>query len=286
MVEFTANCCPECRSKRLYKDGLRHLTDGSSVQRFLCRECGRRFSYGNSNKASGASKKRQVCVTWQGAKNLDPATKIKTVAGESQSNQQDVKGRIISYAFYMEKQGYARETIRGYCSCLKALQVRNANLVDAESVKETLAREKTWSQNRRRNVINAYSLFLKVNGLNWEKPRCHVTRKIPFIPTEREIDLLVAGCSTKTATFLQLLKETGMRSGEAKRLSWTDIDFERRLITLNQPEKRSLPRQWSNLSTKLLNMLNFLPRTNLNVFGESTLNSLKATFCRSRRKLA
>jgi len=40
-------------------------------------------------------------------------------------------------------------------------------------------------------------------------------RKIPFIPTETEIDHLIAGCGRKTATLLQLLKETGIRIGEA-----------------------------------------------------------------------
>jgi integrase len=30
-----------------------------------------------------------------------------------------------------------------------------------------------------------------------------------------------------------------MRAGEAVRLEWTDIDFERRMVTLNRPEKRS-----------------------------------------------
>ena len=33
-----------------------------------------------------------------------------------------------------------------------------------------------------------------------------------------------------------------MRSGEAKRLQWTNIDSERRIITLNEPEKGSNPR--------------------------------------------
>jgi integrase len=56
--------------------------------------------------------------------------------------------------------------------------------------------------------------------------------------------VLVAGCGRKTATFLQLLKETAMRSGEAKRLEWINIDFEKNIITLNLPEKRSKPRMW------------------------------------------
>jgi integrase len=35
-----------------------------------------------------------------------------------------------------------------------------------------------------------------------------------------------------------------MRAGEAKRLKWTDIDLDRRVITLNSPEKDSKPRMW------------------------------------------
>ncbi|MGB9959378.1 MAG: IS1/IS1595 family N-terminal zinc-binding domain-containing protein [Candidatus Bathyarchaeales archaeon] len=36
--------CPQCSSERLYKDGLRYLKDGSNVQRYLCRNCGYRFT--------------------------------------------------------------------------------------------------------------------------------------------------------------------------------------------------------------------------------------------------
>ena len=77
-----------------------------------------------------------------------------------------------------------------------------------------------------------------------------------------------------------------MRSGEAIRLKWIDVDFQRKIIILNDPEKGSLPRIFNNLSGKLLNMLNTLPRTNDYVFGERSINSLKATFTRSRKHIA
>jgi integrase len=186
----------------------------------------------------------------------------------------------------MQKQGYASGTIRSNAGALRALLTRHADLMSPESVKEALAKEQAWSQNRRRNVITAYTLFLKLNGLSWEKPHCNVVRKIPFIPTEQEIDVLMAGCLPTVATFLQLLKETAMRSGEAVRLEWKDVDLERRLITCNNPEKNSLPRMWSNLTAKLLGMLNTLPRTSPHVFRECTLNSLKPTYTRARRRLA
>jgi integrase len=215
------------------------------------------------------------------------AIENKSAAGITPVNQPaDVKGKLVAYTWYMQKQGYAPQTIRCNNGALKALLIRNADLMNPESVKEVLAKEQVWSQNRRRNVINAYTLFLKVNGMTWEKPRCNVTRKIPFIPTEQEIDDLIAGCPNRVATFLQLLKETAMRSGEAKRLKWIDVDFQRRIITLNEPEKGSLPRMWNNLSGKLLGMLNALPRTSPYVFSDCTLNSLKATYTRARRRLA
>jgi len=213
-------------------------------------------------------------------------TELKTSLGVTQQTEQDLKGKLVAFSFFMEKQGYAPETIRTNNGCLKALQKRNADLLNAESVKEALAKEKQWSENRRRNVINAYTLFLKINGLTWEKPRCNVVRAIPFIPTEKEIDELIAGTPTRISTFLLLLKSTAMRAGEATQLLWTDLDIERRMLTLNKPEKNSLPRQWNNLSPKLLDMLDALPRTDLRIFGPGSMYSLKATFSRSRRRLA
>jgi len=35
--------CPECGSRRVWKDGVRYTRAGE-VQRYLCRECCRRFS--------------------------------------------------------------------------------------------------------------------------------------------------------------------------------------------------------------------------------------------------
>jgi integrase len=42
----------------------------------------------------------------------------------------------------------------------------------------------------------------------------------------------------KASTYLQLLKETGMKFGEALMLKWTDFDLENRTINIT-PEKGS-----------------------------------------------
>jgi len=222
---------------------------------------------------------------------LAAAIEKNNAAGTSPPNQTlDVKGKLFEFNAhfeeYMERQALKAETIRLNKGCLRALQTRNADLLNPESVKITLAKEPKWSQNRRRNAINAYTLFLKTNGMQWEKPRCNFVRKIPFIPREQEIDDLIAGCPTKVATFLQLLKETAIRSGEAKRPKWAEVDLDGRVIVLNEPEKNRFLRIWNNLNLKLLNMLNDLSRTNSLVFGDATLNSLKAVYVRARRRLA
>jgi integrase len=77
-----------------------------------------------------------------------------------------------------------------------------------------------------------------------------------------------------------------MRCGEPLRLKWKDVDLERRIITLNEPEKGSNPRIFNELSGKLLSMLDTLPRQNEKLFGTRTRNSLKNTYCRARKRLA
>lgn len=198
----------------------------------------------------------------------------------------DNKSELLAYTWTMQKAGYASETVRGNTGALKALIKRGVELADPESVKAALALEQSWSPCRRRNVINAYTLLLKFHGIKWDPPRCNVTRKFPFIPVEQEINDLIAGCPCQIATFLQVLKETAMRAGEAKRLKWIDVDLERHVITLNDPEKGSLPRIFNKVSGKLLGMLESQRKDSELVFGERSLNSFKAVFYRARQRIA
>ena len=299
--------CPQCGSKKVWRDGLRYSLFGDRIQRWLCRNCGFRFSDSNDVERAWSTSERlqrvqtkslkanvdvlsncQICVTEaEGTKNL--AAEIQKM--ETPRNWEiDIKGKLVEYVFWMQKQGYDKETIYGWQSCLRALLSENANLLDVESVKEVLAKDvlketPRWGQHRRRNIINAYTLFLKINKVPlWERPKCKITRKFPFIPTEQEIDALIAGSRKKNAAFAQLLKGTAMRPGEAKVLEWINIDSERNIITLNDPEKGSNPRMWK-VSQKLVQMLNGLPKTSEQVFPGS-LKSMKGTWIDTRARLA
>ena len=112
-----------------------------------------------------------------------------------------------------------------------------------------------------------------------------VIRKLPFIPLEKDIDELIASCGKKLSAVLQLLKETGMRIGEALRLDWSDIDFEKRTVVLNNPEKHGNPRMFK-MSEKLIAMLSRLSRDSDKVFGDNSWRTMFNNFNAQRKRSA
>jgi len=108
----------------------------------------------------------------------------------------EIKGDIIEFLWWMKKQGYAESTIESYVRIIKTVQKRGADLYDPESVKKVIAVQ-DWSKGRKWNVVKAYTLFLKMQGLSWEKPKYKPVEKPPFIPTEREIDDLMLAAASK-----------------------------------------------------------------------------------------
>lgn len=76
---------------------------------------------------------------------------------------------------------------------------------------------------------------------------------------------MIAGCSAQMSAFLQLLKETAARCGEAFILKWTDVDLVSNTVRIT-PEKSSNPRVFK-ISNKLASMLANLPKASMNVFS-------------------
>ena len=339
--------CPECKSSRIWKDGIRHTRNGE-VQRYICRSCGLRFSEPTTNSQVklniagqilkepnsgknfpeadvlqrdlslqpsvenlpfqsgedvGSHRRSKVTIvekglnrfrdynsdcrvsaSRKGAKNLvEVKSRTEKWAAGATEQTADVKGKILEFLWKLKKQGYSEATIKTYGEALNTIIHRGANVFNTESVKETLAKEK-FSDSSKHIIIAAYSKFLETQGGTWKPPICRVSRKLPFIPLEREIDDLIAGCGKKAALFLQVLKETAMRAGEALRLKWTDIDFKRRIMILNEPEKHGNPRVFQ-ISPKLIEMLNALPKKSHKVF-DCTYISVKSNYVKSRKRLA
>jgi len=197
----------------------------------------------------------------------------------------------VEYAWWLKKEGYKELTIRYRVGVIRRLVKLGANLLDPESVKETIAIVENWKENTKFQVTATYSNFLEFIGKTWRKPRYKRADSRPFIPLEREIDVLVASCSKPLACALQIAKETGARIGEILRLKWTDIDSERRRIRIN-PEKGSDPRVLP-ISPRLINMLEGLPKesewifTKQNDSGEHLVQrNMSSRLCVIKRRVA
>jgi len=188
--------CTQCGSVRAYKDGWRDLAIGKAVQRWLCRECGYRFSVGqvqnNPNKNVKQTINHQVCVLKE-AKNLT-ATESKTVAGDRKTSidHQALKGKLLEFEFWLNKQGYDEVGSKNRAYLMKRMANLGAKLSEPETIKEVLAKQKTWNDGYKMLIVYAYESYLKMQGLSWERPKYKQPDAYPFIPTEAELDQLIS----------------------------------------------------------------------------------------------
>ncbi|MEA2090580.1 MAG: tyrosine-type recombinase/integrase [Thermoproteota archaeon] len=269
--------CPECGSQKVWKDGLRH-TEHGDIQRYLCRDCGRRFS-ANTKKDK---RYRLTCQVSAGAKNL--VRQLGQEKAGEPPEASEAKGRIIEYLWHLKKQGYAESTIKGRVKNLKSLIKNGANLLNPETVKECLAAHDQWSNGYKINMVNAYNCFVEMEGLEWTPPKYMRHQQLPFIPTEKELNELIACCGKKLGTFLLGLKETGADPGELHRIRWIDINKQSKTIVINHPVKRHNPRIIS-ISETLLNRLELLPKTSERVFNQKQ-GTLRSNFWMQRHYAA
>lgn len=282
--------CPECGSHGVWKDGLRY-NGGKAIQRYLCRKCGYRFSgparAGTTFKSTrNATMARRVCATQTTrAKNLvtvEPRTENRA-AGATKPHLADIKGKIVEYIWHLNKNGYKPSTIKTHSQNLKALIVAGANILDPESVKETIAK-RSIDVNTKRTITNNYTTFLRFLKRTWEKPRYkHEDRPI-FIPTEQELQLAINSGRKESIAFAQLLYETGCRYNEAERIEWTDIDAERCKVTI-KASKGGNPRTVA-VSRGLIGKLLSLPRNHPTVFPPKAPNTRRMMFHRRMKRLA
>jgi len=284
--------CPLCGHDKAWRNGHRN-----GCQRWLCKNCGREYLEPVLTKAInrletnlllavadekverlGNAKLLRVQSDTAKGGEMEKCEKIQN-SGLLKDFPQDLQAKILHFGVKRENQGY--KDVYNIITALKTLMRHGANLYDPEYVKETI-KKLPLEDSSKQVYCDRYGAFLSFLGGTWEKPRYRITQKIPFIPLEKEIDELIAALSLTISVFCQIAKETAGRKGEIGRLNWTDIDFERKLIFINNPEKHSNPRV-IKVSDKCLNMINQLPRN-----GEKLFKSFKAIsqdFYRSRKQI-
>jgi len=198
----------------------------------------------------------------------------------------NILNHLSGFDDYLLEKGLSKSTIKTKIKLVKFLQKR-LNLWNADSVKKFISNY-NWGAKRKNNASYAYRDWCNWKGFDYEYEKFKEPETpLPYIPTETELDQLIAECNPTYACFLQLLKETAFRAGEAMRLTPSDIDTERRIITLNTPEKGSRPRQ-ARMSKRLTAMITHLvSRTEFNSrIWDLEYKSMHRTFSVRRKALA
>lgn len=134
-------------------------------------------------------------------------------------------------------------------------------------------------------LVRIYYAFTKAFNLSWTPIKVRYEPKQPFIPLESEIDQLIAGCGKRTATLLQVLKDTGARIGEIAKLEWTDVNEQNNTIAINNPGKGSRSRT-VKVSDKTIAMIKAMPKKYDEYIFKPTADGLREAFYASRKKVA
>ena len=156
------------------------------------------------------------------------------------------------------------------------------NLQEPETTKTTITQQQ-WNKLTQRKYAQTYEALLRFQGKTWKPPHIKPETRLPFIPTETEIDQLIASMGKRTATILQTLKETGIRISEAVKLKWIDLSTEQKTLNIT-PAKGSNPRIL-HISNKLIDMLNQLPKIRETIFP-TNIDTLRANFSEQRKTTA
>lgn len=207
------------------------------------------------------------------------------------------KSNYAKYATILEKFEHQlrldqKKDITIKCTIARLTQLINngADLYEPDTIKEVFLRI-NWKPSTKKTAAAQYTCFLQYIGKTWNKPRITIPEEIYFIPQEAEIDALINLAGATLAPLLQLLKETGARVGEATAIEWKDIDYNNKTVTINHPEKSSLPRIIP-ISERLILMINQLPKTEKPVFlsrnkdKESIRKNFESLRKRATKKLA
>jgi integrase len=180
---------------------------------------------------------------------------------------------------HIDFQQYLRQNIRE-CTAETYLKRLNrlakiGNLANPEQIKNLICAYQS-TESYKELLTNAFDYWVKFRGLTWNKPKFTREEKPIFISLESELNALIAKPRLKMSSFLQLLKETGVDSGEAWKLRWTDINAERLTIDVRPTKNhnaRTLP-----ITANLLSRLFQLPRSQERVFACKSLDGFRAGY--------
>ena len=193
---------------------------------------------------------------------------------------------IINLMIWMKKEAYEETTIKATAKRLKYLQ-KNCPLNNPEIIKTFIANKKC-SNAFKECLIETYDIYMRAIGQTWGKPVYKRYDKLPKIPTEEKIDMLIANAPPQMALIMSMSKDMGTRPVELTWLKVLDINLQNGIVNITGA-KHTVGRI-GKLKPQTLEMLkHFILKRNLNI-NDTIFRILSDSICeqyrRYRNKLA
>ncbi len=146
----------------------------------------------------------------------------------------------------MQTQGYSEKTIKLYTCCVKCFSyhfMKSPLEISYQQIEAffLFLRQEKKSESTIHIYYESLKYFYSMHNMRNRLPHITFTRigKLPEILCQKEVLQLLANCnSLKYRTIFTLIYSAGLRVSEAANLKLTDIDFERKLIYIQNAKNK------------------------------------------------
>ncbi len=128
---------------------------------------------------------------------------------------------------------------RGFSEAYLATMMRalieisdHADLRNADEVLMYIARKKV-KDSFKANLVDFYRHYAVFYGISFAKVRYRRDHRVPRVPCEEKIDMLIAHASKRYALIYTIIKECGLRPVEVANLTLNDVDLEKGVLPID-----------------------------------------------------
>jgi integrase len=140
------------------------------------------------------------------------------------------EGNIVNVLIKLKSLGKAESTIDTTSKRLTYLG-KYTDLNDPLKVSLFIA-NLSRANSYKANLVKAYQWYVKVYGLDWEKPKYHWEQQKPKIPTTETLISIIDRASQKYQVIFTALMETDISPMELSKILARDIDTEQNLLNV------------------------------------------------------
>ncbi len=180
-----------------------------------------------------------------------------------------------------EKEWHADSTIEATGKRLRSL-AKKCDLYEPENVKAYVA-NKSCINGFKETLIETYDLLMRSNGLTWNKPFYERYDRLPKIPSEERINVLISYASRRMALFLSMSRDLGTRPIELTWLRIRDINLENGVVNITSA-KHCVGRAL-RLKPKTLDLLKQYINKNKLRLNDRLFTAKSSSYSEAHRKL-